>query len=76
MIADSDESTGLRGSSRPSLPGVPSGNPFEDNRITTPHSTDGSQFLMVRNNPSTRVMVRQNLPALVAKLRGDVPERP
>jgi Tol biopolymer transport system component len=42
----------------------------------TPHanydvSPDGSTFVMVRNNPSTRIMVIQNLPALVAKLRGD-----
>jgi hypothetical protein len=28
-------------------------------------------LVMVRNNPSTRVMVIQNLPALVAKLRGE-----
>ena len=41
----------------------------------TPHanydvSPDGKTFVMVRNNPSTRIMVIQNLPALVAKERG------
>jgi hypothetical protein len=42
---------------------------------TAPHSNydvspDGRTFAMVRQNPSTRIMVIQNLPALVAKLRG------
>ena len=41
----------------------------------TPHanydvSPDGTTFAMVRNNPATRIVVIQNLPALVAKLRG------
>ncbi|MCU0621063.1 MAG: protein kinase, partial [Gemmatimonadales bacterium] len=39
-------------------------------------SPDGSTFVMVRNNPSTRIMVIQNLPALVAKLRGQVATTP
>ena len=43
---------------------------------STPHanydvSSDGATFAMVQNNPSTRIMVIQNLPALVAKLRGE-----
>ena len=50
--------------------------PVADMVTATPHSNydvspDGSEFVMVRNNPSTRVMVIQNLPALVAKLRGE-----
>jgi Tol biopolymer transport system component len=41
----------------------------------TPHanydvSPDGRQFAMVRTNPSARIMVIQNLPALVESLRG------
>jgi len=39
-------------------------------------SPDGRTFVMVRNNPSTRIMVIQNLPALVAKLRGTEPAAP
>ena len=39
-------------------------------------SPDGRTFVMVRNNPSTRIMVIQNLPALVAKLRGAEPAAP
>ncbi len=46
-----------------------------DMATATPHSNydispDARSFVMVRNNPSTRIMVIQNLPALVAKLRG------
>ena len=46
-----------------------------DMATATPHanydvSPDGKTFVMVRNNPSTRIMVIQNLPALVAKERG------
>jgi serine/threonine-protein kinase len=32
-------------------------------------SPDGKSFVFIRSNPSTRVMVIQNLPAMVAKLR-------
>ncbi|HEX5818978.1 MAG TPA: protein kinase [Gemmatimonadales bacterium] len=39
-------------------------------------SPDGRTFVMVRNNPATRIMVIQNLPALVAKLRGTEPAAP
>jgi hypothetical protein len=40
---------------------------------TTPHSNydvspDGRTFAMVRTNPSTRIVVIQNLPAIVAQL--------
>ncbi|MCA9764204.1 MAG: PD40 domain-containing protein, partial [Gemmatimonadetes bacterium] len=42
----------------------------------TPHtnyavSPDGQLFAMVRTNPSARIMVIQNLPALVERLRGE-----
>jgi hypothetical protein len=41
---------------------------------TTPHanydvSPDGRYFVMVRRSPSTRIMIIQNLPALVERLR-------
>ena len=41
----------------------------------TPHvnwdvSPDGQSFAMVRFNPATRIMVIQQLPALVARLQG------
>jgi hypothetical protein len=39
-------------------------------------SPDGRTFVMVRNNPATRIMVIQNLPALVAKLRGQDATKP
>ncbi len=44
----------------------------------TPHSNydispDGKTFVMVRLNPASRIMVIQNLPGLVAKLRGNTP---
>jgi hypothetical protein len=44
----------------------------------TPHanydiSPDGKTFVMVRLNPASRIMVIQNLPGLVAKLRGNTP---
>jgi Tol biopolymer transport system component len=50
--------------------------PVPDIVTSTPHanydiSPDGASFAMVQNNPSTRIMVIQNLPALVAKLRGE-----
>ena len=33
-------------------------------------SPDGKTFVLVRRSPATRIMVIQNLPALVARLRG------
>jgi len=44
----------------------------------TPHanydiSPDGKTFVMVRLNPASRIMVIQNLPALVQKMRGSTP---
>ena len=52
-----------------------------DMATAIPHSNydvspDGRTFVMVRNNPSTRIIVIQNLPALVAKLRGAEPAAP
>jgi Tol biopolymer transport system component/tRNA A-37 threonylcarbamoyl transferase component Bud32 len=52
-----------------------------DMATAIPHSNydvspDGRTFVMVRNNPATRIMVIQNLPALVAKLRGTEPTTP
>ena len=49
--------------------------PVSDLSTATPHrnydvSPDGTTFAMVRFNPSSRVMVIQNLPALVRKLGG------
>jgi serine/threonine-protein kinase len=46
-----------------------------DMATSTPHrnydiSPDGRTFALVRFNPSTRIMVIQNLPALVKKLSG------
>ncbi len=46
-----------------------------DIATATPHSNydvspDGKTFVMVRFNPSSRIMVIQNLPALVRKLGG------
>jgi len=43
--------------------------------LATPHSNydvspDGRTFVMVKSNPSSRIMVIQNLPALVARLHG------
>ena len=42
---------------------------------TTPHSNydispDGREFVMVRRSPATRIMVLQNLPEIVRRLRG------
>ncbi len=47
-----------------------------DIATATPHSNydvspDGQTFVMVRFNPSSRIMVIQNLPALVRKLSGE-----
>ncbi len=49
--------------------------PISDVVSTNPHanydvSPDGRTFAMVRRSPAARIMVIQNLPALVAKLRG------
>jgi len=48
---------------------------------TQPHanydvSPDGRYFAMVRRSPSTRIMIIQNLPALVERLRGGSGTRP
>jgi len=48
-----------------------------DMGTATPHanydiSPDGKTFVMVRLNPASRIMVIQNLPGLVAKLRGSL----
>jgi Tol biopolymer transport system component len=49
--------------------------PITDMVTGTPHanydvSPDGRSFVMVRRSPGTRIMIIQNLPALVARLRG------
>ncbi len=49
--------------------------PVTDTVTATPHrnwdiSPDGQTFAMVRFNPATRIMVIQQLPALVARLQG------
>ncbi len=49
--------------------------PVADTVTATPHrnwdvSPDGQSFAMVRFNPATRIMVIQQLPALVARLQG------
>jgi Tol biopolymer transport system component len=49
--------------------------PIGDIVGTAPHanygvSPDGKTFVMVRSSPAARVMVIQNLPALVKRLRG------
>lgn len=49
--------------------------PLADILGATPHanydvSPDGASFVMVRRSPATRVMVIQNLPALVKRFRG------
>jgi serine/threonine-protein kinase len=49
--------------------------PVGDMATATPHvnydvSPDGQTFVMVRFNPSSRIMVIQNLPELVRRLRG------
>ena len=70
MVAVIEGSATPAVSSRRALFAVP------DIVTSTPHanydvSSDGATFAMVQNNPSTRIMVIQNLPALVAKLRGE-----
>jgi len=49
--------------------------PVTDIVTATPHvnydlSPDGKTFVMVQRSPGTRIMIIQNLPALVARLRG------
>jgi Tol biopolymer transport system component len=49
--------------------------PVADMATASPHrnydiSPDGQTFAMVRYNPSTRIMVIQNLPSLVARVSG------
>ena len=49
--------------------------PVSDIVTASPHSNydvspDGKSFVMVRLNPSSRIVVLQNLPALVERLRG------
>ena len=49
--------------------------PVSDMVTATPHrnwdvSPEGQSFAMVRFNPATRIMVIQQLPALVARLQG------
>jgi Tol biopolymer transport system component len=75
IVADLQTSPELSVKSRRSLFGV------ADMATATPHSNydvspDGTTFVMVQNNPSTRIMVIQNLPALVAKLRGETATNP
>jgi len=55
--------------------------PVADMATATPHrnydiSPDGTTFVMVRFNPSSRIVVIQNLPALVQKLSGAVQRTP
>ena len=50
-----------------------------DMATATPHvnydvSPDGQTFVMVRFNPSSRIMVIQNLPELVRRLGGGTPD--
>ncbi|HEX6643398.1 MAG TPA: protein kinase [Gemmatimonadales bacterium] len=66
----------IEGTSAPAVVSRRSLFSIADITTATPHanfdiSPDGSTFTMVRNNPSTRVMVIQNLPGLVARLRGE-----
>jgi Tol biopolymer transport system component len=54
--------------------------PISDIQSTAPHanyavSPDGKTFVMVRSSPAARVVVIQNLPALVRRLRGEGGER-
>ena len=38
-------------------------------------SPDGKTFVMVRRSPAARIVVIQNLPALVRRLQGERPRR-
>ena len=54
--------------------------PIDDIVATGPHanydiSPDGKSFVMVRRSPSARIMVIQNLPALVQRIQGERPRR-
>jgi Tol biopolymer transport system component len=49
-----------------SAAGIVTSNPHANYDV----SPDGNRFVFVRSNPSTRVMVIQNLPAMVARRRG------
>jgi serine/threonine-protein kinase len=69
MVADIRTEPALAVTSRRALFSV------ADIATATPHSNydvspDGNTFVMVRFNPSSRIMVIQNLPALVRRLRG------
>jgi len=49
--------------------------PADDYLGTQPHANydvtpDGRGFVMVRRSPATRIMVIQNLPALIDRIRG------
>jgi serine/threonine-protein kinase len=51
--------------------------PIGDIQSTAPHanygvSPDGKTFVMVRSSPAARVVIMQNLPALVRRMRGQV----
>ncbi len=53
--------------------------PVADMVTATPHrnydiTPDGRSFVMVQRSPGTRIMIIQNLPALVARLRGGAGE--
>jgi Tol biopolymer transport system component len=55
--------------------------PIGDIVGTAPHanydiSPDGKTFVMVRRSPAARIMVIQNLPALVRRLQGERPAAP
>jgi eukaryotic-like serine/threonine-protein kinase len=55
--------------------------PIVDIVGTAPHanydiSPDGKTFVMVRRSPAARIVVIQNLPALVRRLQGERPGRP
>ncbi len=55
--------------------------PISDIVGTSPHanydiSPDGKTFVMVRSSPAARIVVIQNLPALVRRLRGGQPSAP
>jgi Tol biopolymer transport system component/tRNA A-37 threonylcarbamoyl transferase component Bud32 len=55
--------------------------PVGDIVATNPHanydlSPDGKTFVMVRRSPAARIMVIQNLPAMVRRIQGERAERP
>jgi Tol biopolymer transport system component len=74
MVATLQTSPSLAVTSRRALFSV------ADIATATPHSNydispDGKTFVMVRLNPASRIMVIQNLPGLVEKLRGNTGAR-